>query len=373
MRRLTTLSPNALSGRFARQALLLLALAVGLGGFFLLLDLLSSLVSSGPEDILAVRPSEEGISLPNGVGLIGFSVVAVSVILGIVALTSTQRWPLRRSNIRFSLPLAGGALVAVALVAVGFYLAFSGTLGRDVPYEQHLVDRSVVNPVTLAVIGGVFLLFAISGILAPRLVVPLLLYLIAVVVIIGLVSVLRWEGAKISQGGEFGIALAVLFALFLALHTVRALDPRVSLPLCALTAIAIGISSLLPSGSGQELAYEAAGTGAGWRAGADSDGFTGFVDYTTGIWVFRVLWVVSGISAVIVGFLRPRLLVPILLAWLLLTSIGLVDALASRSLELACPQATSGSASSGEPPSGPRGPGEVPAGLGGGGRSCAPA
>ena len=111
MRRLTTLSPNALSGRFARQALLLLALAVGLGGFFLLLDLLSSLVSSGPEDILAVRPSEEGSACPM-VGLIGFSVVAVSVILGIVALTSTQRWPLRRSNIRFSLPLAGGALVA---------------------------------------------------------------------------------------------------------------------------------------------------------------------------------------------------------------------------------------------------------------------
>ena len=350
MRRLTTLSPNALSGRFARQALLLLALAVGLGGFFLLLDLLSSLVSSGPEDILAVRPSEEGISLPNGVGLIGFSVVAVSVILGIVVLTSTQRWPLRRSNIRFSLPLAGGALVAVALVAVGFYLAFSGTLGRDVPYEQHLVDRSVVNPVTLAVVGGVFLLFAISGILAPRLVVPLLLYLIVVVVVIGLVSVLRWEGAKISQGGEIGIALVVLLALFLALNTVRVLDPRVLLPLCALAAITIGIWSLLPWGSGQELAYEAAGTGAGWGQGGwdDSDGLR-----TAIMWLLRVFWVGFGISAVILGFLMPRLLVPILLVWLLLTSIGLVDALASRSLELACPQATSGSASFGEPPSDP--------------------
>ena len=353
MRRLTTLSPNALSGRFARQALLLLVLAVGLGGFFLLLDLLSSLVSSGPEDILAVRPSEEGISLPNGVGLIGFSVVAVSVILGIVALTSTQRWPLRLSNIRFSLPLAGGALVAVALVAVGFYLAFSGTLGRDVPYEQHLVDRSVVNPVTLAVIAGVFLLFAISGILAPRLVVPLLLYLIVVVVVIGLVSVLRWEGAKISQGGEIGIALVVLLALFLALNTVRVLDPRVLLPLCALAAITIGIWSLLPWGSGPELAYEAAGTGAGWgqggwAGGAGSDGFR-----TSLVWLLRVFWVGFGILAVILGFLMPRLLVPILLVWLLLTSIGLVDALASRSLELACPQATSGSASFGEPPSDP--------------------
>ena len=328
-------------------------MAVGLGGFFLLLDLLSSLVSSGPEDILAVRPSEEGISLPNGVGLIGFSVVAVSVILGIVALTSTQRWPLRLSNIRFSLPLAGGALAAVALVAVGFYLAFSGTLGRDVPYEQHLVDRSLVNPVTLAVVGGVFLLFAISGILAPRLVVPLLLYLIVVVVVIGLVSVLRWEGATISQGGEIGIALVVLFALFLALNTVRVLDPRVLLPLCALAAITIGIWSLLPWGSEPELAYEAAGTGAGWgqggwAGGASSDGFR-----ISLVWLLRVFWVAFGISAVILGFLMPRLLVPILLVWLLLTSIGLVDALASRSLELACPQVTSGSASFGEPPSDP--------------------
>ena len=145
----------------------------------------------------------------------------------------------------------------------------------------------------------------------------------------------------------------MLSALFLALHTVRALDPRVSLPLCALTAIAIGISSLLPSGSGQESVYQASGAGAGWGAGADSDGFRGFIDYTTGIWLLRVLWIVSGISAVILGFLMPRLLLPILLVWLLLTSIGLVDALASRSLELACPQTTSGSASFGEPPSGP--------------------
>ena len=58
-------------------------LAVALVGFFLLINLLGSVTSSGPDDLLATAPSEESfIRLPNGVGMFAFAVGSVGVVLG---------------------------------------------------------------------------------------------------------------------------------------------------------------------------------------------------------------------------------------------------------------------------------------------------
>ena len=205
MRRLMADAPGAVSGRFARQAGLLLLLAAALAGFFLLLNLLSSRVSTGPEDILAVNPSEEDeIGLPSGIGLFTFSVVAVSVILGIAALLAPQRWPLRLNGIRSSLPLVAGALVAVTLIGTGTYLAFSGILGQEISYEQYLVERSRLQPIGLAVLAGFFLSVSIVGILTPRLLLLMLLFWLLAAIIFGLVNSLPSDEPQFLGGTETG-------------------------------------------------------------------------------------------------------------------------------------------------------------------------
>ena len=181
MRRLMAGAPEAASGSFARRVGLLLLLAASLAGFFLLLDLLSSLVASGPEDILAVNPSEEDkIALPSGVGLLAFCVVAVSVILGIVAFLVPQHRPLRLNIIRLSVPLFVGAALAVALIGAGVYLASSGILGQEIPYDQYLVERSSLQPGRLGVLAFLFLSVTLVGILVPPFLVPLLLLFLLV-------------------------------------------------------------------------------------------------------------------------------------------------------------------------------------------------
>ena len=185
-----------------RQSGLLLALVAALAGFFLLLNLLVPLVSTGPQDILAVKPSDEdAIRLPSGVALLSFGVAAMSIVLGVGALLTLQARPLQRDRVRPSprLPLISGVLAAVTLIGLGAYLAFSGTLGQGISYEQHQVDRSLLQPIGLTVLAGFFLSVAIGSILYPRLLLPILGGWLAVGMVFGLLNTQSLDGLRLFE------------------------------------------------------------------------------------------------------------------------------------------------------------------------------
>lgn len=169
------------SGGLARQATLLLLLSAALAGFFLLLEYVVSLVSTGPRDILAVNPADERrFGIPNGVDLLEFLVLPVSMLLASAALAISLGWPLRRTSFRPSWSLAFGVLAAAALVAAGAYLAFSGLLGSAVSYDEHLVQRTYLESGSLVLLATFFLSLTIAGILNWRLLaVSLVLWLAA--------------------------------------------------------------------------------------------------------------------------------------------------------------------------------------------------
>ena len=161
--------------RLARDIGILLILAAALTGFFLLLNLLVALISSGPQDLLAVTPSEdEDIALPSGVGLLAFGVIALSIILAALVLFVTQSWSSRRGLLRPSVPSVLGELIAIGLVAAGLYIALSGVLSEEITYDQHLAQRSLLQPIGLVIVSALFLSIVIVGTLSPRFLLPLL-------------------------------------------------------------------------------------------------------------------------------------------------------------------------------------------------------
>ncbi len=160
----------SLPGGLARQAKLLLLLSVALVGFFLLLEFVVSLVSTGPQDILAVSPSQETtFGVPNGVDLLEFLILAVSVLLASAVLVASLKWPLRRTSLRPSWSRALGVLAAAALVAAGAYLAFSVVLGKAVSYDEHLVQRAHLESGGLILLGVFFLSLTVAGMVNWRL------------------------------------------------------------------------------------------------------------------------------------------------------------------------------------------------------------
>ncbi|MCY4583391.1 MAG: HEAT repeat domain-containing protein [Chloroflexi bacterium] len=169
------------SGRLARQVTLLLLLTAALAGFFLLLEFVVSLVSTGPRDILAVSPAEERrFGVPNGVDLLEFLVLASSIVLGLAVLIASVGWPLRGTSLRASWRLAIGVLATTALVASGAYLSFSGVLGNAISYDEHLVQRRYLESGSLILLAAFFLSLTIAGILHWRLLVAtLLVWLVA--------------------------------------------------------------------------------------------------------------------------------------------------------------------------------------------------
>ncbi len=183
-----------------RQGWLLLTFGASLVGFFLLLNLLVPLVSTGPQDILAVKPSDEGaIRLPSGVTLLAFGVAAMSIVLGVGALVALQGWPLQRHRMRPSPRLLTGVLAAVALIGLGAYLAFSGTLGQEISYDQHQAERALLQPIGLAVLSGFFLSVVIVGILNPRLLLPVLGGWLAAGIVFGLLNTQSLDGLRLFE------------------------------------------------------------------------------------------------------------------------------------------------------------------------------
>ena len=164
MRRLTTNLAELMSGNPLRQASLILMLTAALAGAFLLIEFLASLLSSGPQDILAVAPAEEAtFGLPNGVGLLEAGVLVLSLAVALAVLVASVGWPLTRASFRPSLSLMLAILFALTLTGIGMYFAFSGVLGQGINYSEHTVDRSVLKPVGLAVLALISLTLVVAG------------------------------------------------------------------------------------------------------------------------------------------------------------------------------------------------------------------
>ncbi len=204
MRSLTARPTRPLVGDSARQASLLLLLLAALAGFFLLLEFVVALVSTGPRDILAVTSSQERtFGVPNGVGLLEFLVLPVSIVLASAALVVSVGWPLRRASLRPSWSLALGALTAAALIAAGAYLAFSGMLGSAVSYDEHMVQRTYLESESLVLLAAFFLSVTIAGILNWRLLAVSLVVWLAAASVFGFLDTEPIDGLLLFPKTQF--------------------------------------------------------------------------------------------------------------------------------------------------------------------------
>ena len=157
--------------RLKHRSALLLILAVGLVGFFLLINQLGSVTSSGPDDLLAPSQSEEeDIRLPSGAGMFALLVAATGLVLGVVALAAPRHWAMRG---RIPVPkrsMVQGAIAGLIVAGAAVYVATSGLLTGNVPYEEHEATRSWIEPKGIAILGAFFLSLVVVGIVRPRLI-----------------------------------------------------------------------------------------------------------------------------------------------------------------------------------------------------------
>ncbi len=195
MRSLAAWPVRSLAGVYARQTILLPMLFAALVGFFLLLEFVVSLVSTGPRDVLAGIPSQERMfGVPNGVGLLKLLIIPVSMALASAALLVSLGWPLRRASLRPSWSLAMGALAAASLVAAGAYLAFSGILGNSVSYDEHMVHRADLETGSLVLLAAFFLSVTIAGLLNWRALAAVLVIWLAAAGVFGFLDTKSIDG-----------------------------------------------------------------------------------------------------------------------------------------------------------------------------------
>ena len=162
---------KSLLGRLKHRSALLLLLAAALFGFFLLINQLGSVITSGPDDLLAPAQSEEEyIRLPSGAGVFALLVAATGLVLGVVALAAPSHWTMRG---RIPVPkrsIVLGAIAGILVAGAAVYLATSGLLTGNVPYEEHEATRLWIEPKGIAVLGAFFLTLVVVGIVRPRLI-----------------------------------------------------------------------------------------------------------------------------------------------------------------------------------------------------------
>ena len=194
---------SELFGRLRNRWGLLVLLAAALLGFLLLINLLGTLTSSGPEDLLATTPSEERhVFLPSGAGLLAFAIGATGLVLGAVAIFGTVSLARREHPGQLRRYLVGGAVVAFALAGVGLYLAFSGILGEDVAYSEHKALRPYVEPKGLAVLGAFFLTLVLVGAFKPKLLLLHLAIWLALALIFGFFTSNSLAGLNLFEEAE---------------------------------------------------------------------------------------------------------------------------------------------------------------------------
>ena len=209
------------------RAGLLLMLAVATAGFILLIELMGSVISSGPDDLMA--PSSSGnssIGLP-GVGRVfSYALVAAAVIAAVAALAVYRNRMSREgaSGSRRTLLIIAG--VALLLVVAAISLAFSGVLNFGGDTGPYVSERSYIEPKGVVLLASLFLSVAFVAIARPQ----WLLFLFAAWLLVGLAtgffelpSCQPGEPGGIGGGGaglgpersEEGIPLAVVILALL--------------------------------------------------------------------------------------------------------------------------------------------------------------
>ncbi len=149
-------------------------------GLLFLLDILISLVSSSPQDILAVNPSVgDYVVLPTGAGLLKFSVFTISLMVAVAILLASLGWPPKRSSIRLKPSVVMGILAAASLVAVGAYVSFAGIVDGQVSYDEHLVDVNLLESGALVVLACIFFSIALAAVVGRKMLLTTLVVWIA--------------------------------------------------------------------------------------------------------------------------------------------------------------------------------------------------
>ena len=149
-------------------------------GLLFLLDILISLVSSSPQDILAVNPLVgDYVVLPTGAGLLKFSVFTISLMIALAILVASLGWPPKRSSIRLKPSVVIGILAAASLVAVGAYVSFAGIVDGQVSYDEHLVDVNLLESGALVVLACIFFSIALAAVVGRKMLLTTLVVWIA--------------------------------------------------------------------------------------------------------------------------------------------------------------------------------------------------
>ncbi len=155
--------------KYARHVQLLLILVAAVGGLLFLFDVFVGLISSGPTDLLtAGGPDEQQVGLPSGGTLAEALAFGLALALAAGAAYLPHRW-----RVRNGLPLShwstpASAVLALALLGLGAYLSLSEIVVQQLPYQDHRVERSAVQPTWLVVLFALFLGTLVVTVARPR-------------------------------------------------------------------------------------------------------------------------------------------------------------------------------------------------------------
>ena len=155
--------------KHARHLQLLLILVAAVGGLLFLFDVFVGLVSSGQTDLFtAGGPDERQVGLPSGGTLAEALAFGLAFALAAGAAYLPHRW-----RVRNGLPLShwstpASAVLALALLGLGAYLLASEIVVQQLPYQDHRVERSAVQPTWLVVLFALFLGTLVVTVARPR-------------------------------------------------------------------------------------------------------------------------------------------------------------------------------------------------------------
>ena len=226
-------------------------LAAALVGFVLLIELLGSVTSSGPDSLVAPAPSDDPqLALPGVGGVFSYALTAAAIIVAVVGLMAFRnRLSAEGGDDTRRLMLIAVA-VALVFVAAVTLLAFSDPLNPDAGLGEHLASRSLISPAGVVMLSIFFLSVAVVGVLRP----PLLLVLLIIWALVGLATgIFDLPGLDIPLGpgsaeglteqerrGIDGRVFFVLMGFTLSLAVVLAMGRPSLILACFLVWIVIG-------------------------------------------------------------------------------------------------------------------------------------
>ena len=154
-----------------RRAVLPLLLVGAVTGFVLLINFLGSLTASGPDDLLASKPSSEDyVTLRSSAQMFAFTVTAVGLVVAIVVLSTLTPWS-QAGRLARLLRFLMYVLVSVAAVGLYCFLAPSFGLsgGRDPGVGEPFEANRIVDTKWVVMLACFCFSLALAGAFAPRL------------------------------------------------------------------------------------------------------------------------------------------------------------------------------------------------------------